>query len=217
MYDIDLAEMKRSVVEGDVVHAQQLARSALQKKIDPARVLDEGFIPGIREVGRLWEEGEYFLPDLMRGADALKAVMGILNPAIESGAKKQVVAGRIVIGTVEGDIHDIGKNLVSSMFIAHGYQVEDLGADVPTARFIQAAEDTGADIICLSALLTTTMVNQKKLIDELIRRKLRSSYRVIIGGSPATMEWSREIGADGYGGNALEGVKIATNLLHHIQ
>ena len=213
MEKINLEEIKQAVVSGDACKAGLLAREALEKGIDPGWLLDEGFIPGIQEVGRLWEEGEYFLPELMLGADAIKAAMDVLNPAIESGDAESSSPGKIVVGTVEGDIHDIGKSLVGSIFVAYGFQVEDLGADVPTDTFITAAEVSGADVICLSALLTTTMVNQKKVIDELCSRGIRERFKVLVGGSPVTEKWAREIGADGYGGNALEGVKIACRLL----
>lgn len=213
MEKIDLDRIKQAVVSGDAPRAELLAREALEKGVDPGWLLDEGFIPGIQEVGRLWEEGEFFLPELMLGADAIKAAMAVLNPAIESGDGESSSPGRVVVGTVEGDIHDIGKSLVAAIFVAHGFQVEDLGADVPTDTIVKAAEESGADVICLSALLTTTMVNQKKVIEELCSRGIRERFKVLVGGSPVTEKWSREIGADGYGGNALEGVKIACRLL----
>jgi corrinoid protein of di/trimethylamine methyltransferase len=213
MEKFTLDEIKNTVVNGDAGRAEAFARKAIKEGIDPSWLLDKGFIPGIQEVGRLWEEGEYFLPELMLGADAVKAAMAILVPAIESSKRDQAILGKIVIGTVEGDIHDIGKSLVASILTAYGFHVHDLGADVRTDTIIREAEEFGANIICLSALLTTTMVNQKKVIEELVSRGLRSKYRVLIGGAPVTAEWAREVGADGYGGNAIEGAKVACSLL----
>jgi corrinoid protein of di/trimethylamine methyltransferase len=170
-------------------------------------VIDKGFVSGIREVGRLWEEGELFLPELVIGADAMKKAMDILQPALEAGDGQDTL-GHVVIGTIEGDIHDIGKTLVATMLAANGFEVTDLGADVPVAKFVETAEEKKADWIAISALLTTTMPGQKKVI-EMLSEKSISGVKVMVGGAPCNEEWASEIGADGYAGDAVAAVALA--------
>lgn len=205
-------QMARSIIEGDSETAAGLARTALQQGIAAGEAVEKGFIPGIREVGELWENGEYFLPELIASAEAMKAALAVLRPAI-AGNGPVMREGTIVIGTVEGDIHDIGKNLVAAMLSANGFEVIDLGADVKLPSFIEAAEKAGADIICLSALLTTTMLNQRKLIDLLAERGLRERYRVLVGGAPTSAKWAADIAADGYAENAAAAVRAARALM----
>ena len=209
-----LSEMAQSIIQGDRDKASSLARQALDKRMDLNSVIEEGYIPGIQKVGDLWEEGEYFLPELISSAECMKAVMGILQPVLE---KEKITArsiGKIIIGTIEGDIHDIGKNLVSSMLSANGFDVIDLGADVQLDKFIETAEEKQADLICLSALLTTTMLGQKKLIEKLRERELSDRFKVMVGGSPVTQKWADDIGADGYAENAMTAVAAVKNLLN---
>jgi trimethylamine corrinoid protein len=172
---------------------------------------------GIRKVGDLWEEGEFFLPELMQGAEIMVAAMDRLNALIvEQGGEKGTAGkavGRVVIGTVEGDIHDIGKTLAGSMLTAHGFEVFDLGADVPVSRFIEEAEAKKADLICLSALLTTTLPAQRKVIEELEQKGTRAGFKVMVGGAPANRTWQEEIGADGYADDAISAVKVAEALM----
>ena len=159
-------------------------------------------------------DGEYFLPELIQSAEAMKAAMAVLHPVLErSGAEAAASRGRAVIGTIEGDIHDIGKNLVSSLLSANGFEVLDLGADVKVDRFIDAAVEAKADLICLSALLTTTMVNQRRVLSRLHERGLRNRFKVLVGGAPVTQKWADEIGADGYGENATAAVRAALKTL----
>jgi len=205
--------MAQAVIDGDKTAAETLARDALTQNIPPAEAVENGFIPGIRKVGDLWESGDYFLPELIASAEAMKAAMSVLRPVIEAGRAASFSAGKIVIGTVEGDIHDIGKNLVSAMLSANGFEVIDLGADVKLAAFIDRAAEAGADIICLSALLTTTMLGQRRLIELLQERGLRDRFKVLVGGAPASRKWAGDIGADGYGENALAAVREARTLL----
>ena len=205
-------QMKKAIVEGDGAGAGRLAGEAVKAGLDLLEVIEKGYVPGIQKVGELWEQGEYFLPELISSAEAMKAAMAVLNPELQRSRLQARTAGKVVIGTIEGDIHDIGKNLVSSMLQAGGFEVFDLGADVKLERFIEKAESVGADFICLSALLTTTMVNQKRLVALLRERNLRDRYKVLLGGAPASQRWADEAGADGYAENAVAAVKLAKSL-----
>jgi trimethylamine corrinoid protein len=204
--------MTQTIVDGDKDKAAVLAGEVLAGGGDPQEAIEKGFVPGIQKVGLLWESGDFFLPELLAGAEAMKAAMAVLHPALGAGRAAALSAGRVVIGTVEGDIHDIGKNLVSALLSANGFAVVDLGADVKVERFISAAEESGATIIGLSALLTTTMLGQRRLVEELRQRGLRDKYKVLVGGAPVTRRWADEIGADGYGENALAAVRAAKAL-----
>jgi trimethylamine corrinoid protein len=206
------AKMKDAIVAGNRETAAALAAEAVQGGLDLLEVVEKGYVPGIQKVGDLWEEGEYFLPELISSAEAMKAAMALIDPELQKRHLGSRTGGRIVIGTVEGDIHDIGKNLVASMLQAGGFEVHDLGADVKMERFIDKAEEVGAAMICLSALLTTTMTNQKRLVGLLRDRGLRDKYKVLVGGAPASRKWAEEIGADGYAENAVAAVKLAKSL-----
>lgn len=208
-----ILRMKNSVVDGDRVAAERLAREGLASGLDPLEAIEKGYAAGIQEVGVLWERGEYFLPELVASAESMKSAMVVLEPALSAASREASRLGKAVIGTIEGDIHDIGKNLVSAMLQAHGFEVVDLGADVKLDRFIERAQSEAADLICVSALLTTTMFNQKKLIELLKEKNLRSKFKVLVGGAPASRVWAESIGADGYGENALAAVRIAKKLL----
>ncbi len=205
-------DIRKAVVDGDRAAARILAEECVRKGLDLNEVIDKGFIPGIQAVGELWEKGEYFLPELIAGADCMKAALEILQPAMAGARAAARLLGRVVIGTIEGDIHDIGKNLVASMLRAGGFEVFDLGADVKIETFIAKAEEVGADLICASALLTTTMLNQKKLVEALRARGLAGKYKVMVGGAPASRKWADDIGAQGYAENAPQAVKAARAL-----
>ncbi|MBM3294309.1 MAG: dimethylamine corrinoid protein 3 [Candidatus Aminicenantes bacterium] len=204
--------MSQAVIDGDREAAAALAREALSRGFDAQAAVENGFIPGLQKVGSLWESGEYFLPELLAAAEAMKAAMAVLRPALEAGREAALSLGKVVLGTIEGDIHDIGKNLVGALLSANGFEVVDLGADVKIDRFISAAEETGASIIGLSALLTTTMLGQKRLVEELHSRGIRGKFKVLVGGAPVTQKWADDIGADGYGENALAAVRAAKAL-----
>jgi corrinoid protein of di/trimethylamine methyltransferase len=206
------AKMAKAVIEGNKSEAENLAREAVKAKLDLTEVIEEGYIPGIQKVGELWEKGDYFLPELITGGECMKAAMAVLQPELDKAKIKTKSKGKVVIGTVEGDIHDIGKNLVASMLSANGFDVIDLGADVKLEKFIDKAEETKADFICLSALLTTTMLGQKKAIELLKQKNLYGKYKVLVGGAPANQKWAEEIGADGYAENAMLAVKLAARL-----
>jgi corrinoid protein of di/trimethylamine methyltransferase len=208
-----LKEIKIAIVEGKKDEAVQLAQRAISEKMDLDEVIEKGYIPGIQKVGKLWEEGEYFLPELITSAECMKAAMKIMQPELEKAQIDIRSAGTIVIGTVEGDIHDIGKNLVSSILSANGFNVVDLGSDVKLEAFIEKAEETNADLICLSALLTTTMTGQKKLIQLLKEKGLSGRFKVMVGGAPVNQKWADDIGADGYSENALTAVGAAKELV----
>lgn len=205
--------MQTAIIEGNKDEAEALAREALEKHLDLSEVVEKGYIPGIQKVGDLWEKGEYFLPELITSAECMKAAMNILRPEMEKAQIETKSTGKIVIGTIEGDIHDIGKNLVSSMLSANGFEVIDLGADVKLERFIEKAEEEKADCICLSALLTTTMLGQKKLIEMLKEKNLYGQFKVMVGGAPVNQKWSDDIGADGYAENAMIAVQAVKNII----
>jgi len=207
-----LKDMAQAIVEGDRQSAEALAKEALARNLDLHEVVEKGYIPGIQKVGDLWERGDYFLPELITSAECMKAAMAVLRPALERARIADVSLGKVVIGTIEGDIHDIGKNLVASMLSANGFEVSDLGADVKLERFIQSALDMKADFICLSALLTTTMLGQLRFMELLKERGLRSQFKVLVGGAPVNQKWADSIGADGYAENAPAAVKLAKSL-----
>ncbi len=208
-----LEKCSRAVIEGDAEKAVELAGAAIERGMPVLEVIENGFASGIREVGRLWEEGELFLPELVMGAEAMKKAMAVLQPELEKGSTGRVGAGKVVIGTIEGDIHDIGKTLVSTMLSANGFEVKDLGADVPVARFVDEAGEIGADCIAVSALLTTTMPGQKRVIEELSKRSMRKGVKVLVGGAPCSVKWAEEIGADGYAGDAVSAVSLLRELM----
>ena len=205
-------QMAQSIITGDKKTAESLARDAIANKLDLIDVIEKGFIPGIQKVGDLWEQGEYFLPELITSSECMKAVMSIIQPEMEKAHIQKKSLGKIVIGTVQGDIHDIGKNLVSSMFSANGFDVIDLGGDVQLEKFVDTALEANADFICMSALLTTTMLGQKQVIEMLKEKDLRDRFKVMVGGSPVTQKWADEIGADGYAENAMQAVVAAKRL-----
>jgi len=208
-----LSQMGQAIIDGDKETAESLAHYAIDNKMDLIDVIEKGFIPGIQKVGDLWEKGEYFLPELITSSECMKSVMNILQPEMEKAHIQKKSLGKIVIGTVQGDIHDIGKNLVASMFSANGFDVIDLGGNVQLEKFVDTAVELKADFICLSALLTTTMLGQKHVIEMLLEKDIRSKFKVMVGGSPVTQKWADEIGADGYAENATRAVLKAKALI----
>lgn len=206
-------KMKKAIVEGNKDEAERLAKEALEKKMDLLKVIEKGYVQGIQKVGELWEKGEYFLPELITGAECMKGAMKILEPGLKKAKIKTQSQGKVIIGTVEGDIHDIGKNLVASLFAANGFEVLDLGADVKLERFVEKAQEAGADLLCLSALLTTTMLGQKKVVEIAKERKMREKFKILVGGAPVNQKWADGIGADGYAENAMAAVRVALDIL----
>ena len=200
-----------AIVKGDADSATEVAKKGLDEGLDPLELMDKGYIPGINEVGDLFETGRLFLPALIYSATAMEKATEILNAAIP--AEKAPVSAKIIVGTVEGDVHDIGKTIVVALFKANGFEVMDLGRDVPIARFIEEAEKFGAHIIGSSTLLTTTMVVQKELEQELKKANLRDKYKTIVGGAPVTQRWADRIGADAYAEDAGDAVIKVRELL----
>jgi methanogenic corrinoid protein MtbC1 len=209
----DYASMSQAVVDGDPELAQTLAQQAVESQQDILRVIDEGFARGIARVGELWDEGEYFLPELIQGAEAMKAAMAVLRPALAgSGSLGTGPGGQVVIGTVQGDVHDIGKSLVATLLAANGFTVHDLGTGVAVQDFIDRAQAVGADIIGSSALLTTTMGAQRQLAEAVRAAAWTKVPHLLVGGAPTSPEWAHEIGAT-HSENALAAVAEAQRLL----
>jgi len=203
---------QEAIEAGDADAASQLAKQGLEQGVDGIELLNNGFIVGINKVGDLFGEGQLFLPELIMSATAMQGVIEIINAALEKKGKKQT-RGKVVIGTVEGDLHDIGKTIVVSLLRANGFEVNDLGRDVPVDRFIEEAEAFGADVIGTSALLTTTMSVQKELVEKLGEKGLKGRYKTIVGGAPVTERWAKRIGADAYAADATDGVRKIKELL----
>jgi len=205
--------MKKSIIEGEEEVAARLAQQAIAEGVPALEAIERGFVQGINEVGRAFGCQEMFLPDLVRAGVAMKVAMRTMEPALVKAGASRPPAGKVVLGTVKGDIHEIGKNLVATMLTANGFEVTDLGVDVPAEAFVAKVRETGARIVGLSALLTTTMPGQQEVIRRLEEAGLRRDTRVIIGGAPVTREWVKEIGADGFSEDALGAVRVATDMV----
>ena len=210
-----IAQVTQAVMDGEAGVATDATHRALEAGLDPLRILNDGLMVGADEVGKRFECGEFFLPELMLAGRALKAAMEVLKPSLAgltltSGGQARA---RIVIATVQTDIHDIGKNIVASMLTAAGYAVTDLGVDVPLKTIVDKAEELGAQVIAISALLTTSMPYMKDLIGLLTGRGLREKYIVLVGGASVTEAWAHAIGADGTARNAAQAVTLVRSLL----
>jgi len=206
-------EMAQSIVDGDSDVAAELARRAVDAGIDPLEAIAQGFVVGVNQVGESFSGGQAFLPELVMAGEAMKAAVSILEPEMARRGTQRQVLGKVVLATVEGDIHEIGKSLVGTMLSASGFEVIDLGVDVKTTRIITGAREIGADIVALSALLTTTMVKQREVIEALNREGLHPGIKVMVGGAPVTREWVQKIGADGYSEDAVGAVSVAKQLM----
>ena len=205
-------KLAQTVIEGEPEDAEEVARQALDQGMDPLDCINQGLSPGIDRVGELFATGEYFLPDLILGGDAMKAALDVLEPALGGGQSREIL-GQVVLGTVEGDLHEIGKTLVGTMLTANGFQVTDIGVDKPASDFVTAVKDSGATLVGASALLTTTMLHQQEVIEALKEAGLRDQVKVLIGGAPVTENWAEKIGADGYSEDAIGAVAVARNLV----
>jgi corrinoid protein of di/trimethylamine methyltransferase len=207
----DPAELYDAILTGNARKAEEVTKAALEANADPTELLGNYMIPAMDEVGKRFECNEYFVPELLIAARAMKTALELLTPKLaEAGTEAK---GRVVIGTVQGDLHDIGKNLVASMLEGAGFQVVDLGVDVPPDRFVEAAGEKDGTIVALSALLTTTMTQMKQVIQSLEAAGIRGKTRVIIGGAPITQQYADEIGADGYSDNASGAVGVARKIV----
>ena len=206
----DLMQLHDAILKGDAKAAVAVTREALAENADPKELVSKYMIPAMDEVGRRFECQEYFVPELLLSARAMKGALGIIRPLlVEQGA---VSVGRVVIGTVKGDLHDIGKNLVGSMLEGAGFEVIDLGTDVAPGRMVSEILERKPHIVALSALLTTTMPFMKTTIEELKKAGVREQVKVMIGGAPVTQQYANEIGADGYAADAASAVEVARRL-----
>lgn len=194
--------------------AKENTKTALDAGIDPLEAVDQGLSKGMEIVGAKFEIEEFFLPELLMAVDTFNLAMEIINPAIEAKKQKVSKKGTVLLATVKGDLHNIGKNIVSAVLEINGFEVVDIGIDQSTINIIEEAEKNKADIIGLSSVMTTTMPNQKELIDVLEEMKIRDKYFVLVGGGPVTQKWADEIGADGYGDTAVDAVNISKELLN---
>jgi dimethylamine corrinoid protein len=204
-------EISQALVDFEVEKVAELAKETLQQNIPAYETITEGLVTGMKEVSRLYEEEEYFLPEVLMCSDAFNAGLDVVNPHLDKGSLGKPI--KIVIGVVEGDTHDIGKNLVRILSGASGFEVYDLGRDVPLDRFIEKAEEVECDMICMSTLMTTTMDGMKTVIDRLKERNIRDKYKVLVGGGPISQTFCDKIGADLYANDASSAVRKAKELM----
>jgi trimethylamine corrinoid protein len=205
--------MRQSIVNGAPDTAAELAKQAVVSGLPPLDAIHNGYVAGMHDVGEQFARGQMFLPDMMASAEAMRAAMAVLEPELTRLGAERPMAGVVVLGTTKGDIHEIGKILVGTLLTAHGFRVHDLGVDVAGEKFADKARELGADIVGVSALLTTTMRNQKGVIESLEKAGLRSRVKVMVGGAPVTRGWAQEIGADGYAKDAMSAVALARELM----
>jgi len=206
-------EMAQSIIEGDSDVSAELARRAVDQGINPLEAISEGFVRGVNKVGEDFAKGDAFLPELVMAGEAMKAAVAVLEPELARRGTERTMLGKVILCTVEGDIHEIGKTLVGTMLSSAGFKVFDLGVDVPVMKVVEKAREVNADIVAMSALLTTTMVHQKDVIEALEDIGIRSKVKVMVGGAPVTKEWVKQIGADGYSEDAIGAIKVAKQLL----
>lgn len=207
------AKLKDSIVEMDSDLAQEAANDAVEAGLDPLECISIGLSEGMSIMSNMFDEGEAFVPDLLMASEAFETAVEILTSTMTDDEKSRASSGKVLIHTVEGDIHDIGKNIVKTMFAANNFEVFDLGRDVPVTTVIEKAEEYGVDIICGSALMTTTMASQRDIVNLLIEDGIRDKYLVMFGGAPVSEKWCKDIGADGYSDTAAEAVAVAKGLL----
>ncbi len=213
MHEETFQAMRQSILDGAPEHAAELAQRALQMGINPLAAINSGYIVGMNLVGERYGCGEMFLPDLMASSEAMTSAMAVLEPALCRQGGKRSTLGTVVLGTTKGDIHEIGKKLVGTLLTANGFRVYDLGADIATDVFVAKAREVNADIVGVSALLTTTMAGQRRVVEALTDAGLRQRVKVIVGGAPVTRQWAQEIGADGYSKDAMGAVALARSLM----
>lgn len=206
------SQIAQSLIDGDPDACFDLTKQALQSGMEPMAIIKDGLMPGMNVVGDKFSSGEYFLPDLIIAADGMQKAMDLLEPELKARQQAVESAGTVILGTVKGDIHEIGKSLVGTMLSANGFKVIDLGVDVPTETFISKVKETDAKILGLSALLTTTMTAQREIIEALVEAGVREKVKVMIGGAPVTRNWADEIKADGYAEDAMGAVQVARQL-----
>jgi corrinoid protein of di/trimethylamine methyltransferase len=208
-----LQQIAQTLIDGDPDACVELTQQALADGLQPMVIIRQGLMPGMDVVGEKFGSGEYFLPDLIIAADGMQQAMALLEPELQARQEEVKSAGIVVLGTVKGDIHEIGKSLVGTMLSANGFKVYDLGVDVPAEKFIAKVKESGANLLGLSALLTTTMTVQGQVIQALVEAGLRDQVKVMVGGAPVTRSWAEEIGADGYSEDAMGAVAMARQLV----
>lgn len=208
---VELQDIRLAVIQGQHLQTRELSEQALQQGVPPRDILEGALLPAMTEVGRRMQVKEFFIPEVMLAARAMKAGVALVEPLLDASVLRE--RGTIVIGTVYGDLHDIGKNLVSTIFRGAGFEVIDLGVSVPPATIATIAKEEKADIVALSALLTTTMDNVPPTLAALEAAGIRDQVKVIVGGSPVTQDFVDRVGADGYGKDAGAGVAVAKRLL----
>ena len=206
-------EMAQSIIDGESEQAVELAKKSIELQMHPLDTITKGFVVGVNYIGDQFGKGEAFLPELVMAGEAMKAAVATLEPELLKLGEAREVMGRVVLATVEGDIHEIGKTLVGTMLSASGFDVYDIGVDAPAEKIIGKALEVDAQIIGMSALLTTTMVRQREVIEELDKEGLRPRIRVLVGGAPITKDWAEKIKADGTSEDAVGAVKLAKQLL----
>jgi corrinoid protein of di/trimethylamine methyltransferase len=209
-----LDNLAHAVIAGKKDLARDNARAVIDNNIDPLEALEQGISKGMLTVGEKFESGESYLPELIMAADVFNAALEILKPAIEANQTDIKKSGTVLLATVKGDVHNLGKNIVATVMETHGFEVVDIGVDQPTLGIIDAAQDNQVDVIGLSAVMTTTMPYQKELIDTLQELNIREQFIVLVGGGPINQQWADEIGADGYGETAMDAVTIATQKIN---
>lgn len=206
-------EIKNAILEGEEELVSDLVQKALNEGTGPLDLLNKACIPGIEKAGDLFEAEEFYLPELITAGEATRAAMDIIVPALQGSNTEWKRIGKVVIGTVEGDMHDIGKSIVSSMLTASGFDVIDLGIDVSADHFVEEVKKEVPGILGLSALLTSTMKRQQEIIEALVEAGLKDKVKVLVGGAPVTREWAEKIGADGYAEDAVAAVKLAKSIV----
>ncbi|HEY5627444.1 MAG TPA: corrinoid protein [Nitrospira sp.] len=205
-------KLAEAVIDGEPEVAEALAAEALERGLDPLECINEGLMVGIKEVGERFSCGEFYLPELIIGADVMRKALDVLEPALLGDQKREVV-GRVVIGTVKGDLHEIGKTLVGTMLAANGFKVIDIGVDRSAEDFIAAIRETDAELVGASALLTTTMMQQRLLVEAITEAGLRDKVKIMLGGAPVTESFAKEVGADGFAEDAISAIDLAFRLV----
>jgi trimethylamine corrinoid protein len=208
-----LEQMQKAIIDGDPDEAAALAQASLDQDLNPLEVLEKGFSQGMSVLGEQFENGEVFLPELLFAEEAMNAAVKVLEPKIAELKEQVQTKGKVVLGVIQGDVHDIGKNIIKLFLSVSGYEVIDLGRDVPVRNFIEAAVKEDADIIAASALMTTTMIFMPELVKQLGERGLRDQFKVMVGGAPVVRSWAKEIGSDGYGRTTAEAIDEAGRLV----